>query len=60
MTKTGSERLTLGRNWDYSNTTAKYLNQFLRGFYNCSWNICRAAINKAIKNNEIAYDASLV
>lgn len=56
--KNGAERLTLGRDWDYSNTTAKYLNQFLRDFFGWS-GVCRAAINKAISNKDICYDANL-
>lgn len=57
--KTGADRLTLGCDWDYSNTTMKYLNKFLRDFFGWS-GACAKAIRAALENGEIAYNPQLV
>lgn len=51
--------VTLGRHWDYSKTTMKHLNEFLRqnGFYNL---IGAKAIREAIKNGEAIYNEALI
>lgn len=56
--KEGAEHITLGRHWDYSKTTSKYLYQFLRE-YKGLYNLNKKAIEEAINNKEIAYNASL-
>ena len=59
--------LTLGADWDYSNTTLKWLYVFLREYaykyyasikdnYN---KVCKATIQKAITENLIEYDYNL-
>ena len=57
-TKKGAESLTLGRDWDYSVTTMKYLYQFLNQFL--GWNVNKKAIEKALDNKDICYNSSLV
>ena len=56
--KEGAERITLGRHWDYSKTTSKYLYQFLREFEGM-YNLNKKAIEIAINNKDIAYNANL-
>lgn len=52
-------KLTLGKNWDYSKTTTKYLYQFLRTYF--GWeNPSKKSIETAIKNKEITYNENLV
>lgn len=57
-------RVTLGRHWDYSKTTSKYLYQFLRMYARYANidvdNLSKKAIEKAIAENHIAYDENLV
>lgn len=55
--KQGAERLTLGRHWDYSRTTSKYLYQFLREYFGLSAN--KKSLETAIKNQDITYDENL-
>lgn len=55
--KEGVEHITLGRHWDYSNTTMKYLNQFLYKY--AHMNVNANAIRIAIKNKDVAYDENL-
>ena len=55
--KKGAARLTLGRDWDYSVTTMKYLYQFLYQFL--GWSVNKKAIEKAIDNKDICYDSCL-
>lgn len=52
-----AESLTLGRDWDYSVTTMKYLYQFLYQFL--GWSVNKKAIEKAIDNKDICYDSCL-
>ena len=56
--KQGAERLTLGRHWDYSRTTSKYLYQFLREYFGISAD--KKSLETAIKNKDIAYNENLV
>ncbi len=56
-TKNGAERLTLGRDWDYSVTTRKYLYKFLWDFLRM--NVNKKALQIAISNKDICYDANL-
>lgn len=56
--KKGAERITLGKHWDYSNTTRKYLYQFLYDIL--GWNVNGKAIEIAIKNKDITYNENLV
>ena len=52
-------KLTLGHDWDYSKTTMKHLNRFIRE--ETSLNIQGAKeIRKAIENGIIKYNAKLV
>ena len=55
--KEGAERITLGRDWDYSRTTAKYLHQFLREY--AHMNTTAQGLRTAIKNHDICYDENL-
>ena len=55
--KQGAERVTLGRDWDYSNTTRKYLYQFLDEVL--GWNLNKKSIEIAIKNKDITYNEDL-
>lgn len=55
--KEGAAKLTLGRDWDYSVTTMKYLYQFLYQFLD--WSVNKKAIEKAIDNKDIWYDSCL-
>lgn len=60
-------KLTLGKNWDYSNTTAKHLYLFISNFVN-NLEIAevgkhqnkKAYINKLIKKNIIEYNVNLI
>ena len=58
--------LTLGKRWDYSNTTQKHLYLFLRDYYYNLWSIIkdspnkRKSIQKLIDNKEINYDEELM
>lgn len=54
----GSSRLVLGKHWDYSRTTMKYLNQFIR--QTLGWNTNAQSLRKAIANNEVDYDNEMV
>jgi hypothetical protein len=56
--KEGAEHITLGRHWDYSKTTSKYLYQFLREYAGMDAN--KKALEIAIRNKDIAYNANLV
>lgn len=63
--KTG-QHLTLGRDWDYSQTTRKHLYLFIETYcYNITilkaleCNNKREAIQKLIDNNKIIYDEDL-
>lgn len=54
--------ITLGRDWDYSTTTSKYVYLFLEEYGHI--NLCgrsnkRAYINKLIKENKIKYDENM-
>lgn len=53
----GSDLLTLGRDWDYSRTTMKYVHQFLQ--QTLGWDITAEGLRKAIKNEDINYDCTL-
>lgn len=55
--KEGAERITLGRDWDYSRTTAKYLHQFLYEYAHMNTNA--KGLRIAIQNHDIAYDENL-
>lgn len=57
----GAAALTLGRNWDYSNTTAKYLYEFLREYarHIFGGDVSKKRIEIAIKNKDIAYNDNL-
>lgn len=55
--KQGAERVTLGADWDYSNTTRKYLYQFL--YEILGWDVNKKALEIAIKNKDIAYNENL-
>ena len=58
--------LTLGRHWDYSVTTMKYLNQFLREYCYIVYRklpdgkSCADSIRKAINRALIVYDENMV
>lgn len=54
----GSNILTLGKDWDYSRTTMKYVHQFIK--QTLGWNITADGLRKAIKNKDINYDNELV
>lgn len=56
--KEGAEHITLGAHWDYSKTTAKYLYQFLKEFAGM-YNLNKKAIETAINNREVTYNANL-
>lgn len=52
--------ITFGRDWDYSRTTMKYLNQFLNEFAsNLDYPCNKKVIEKAIKDGKIIYDERL-
>lgn len=53
----GSNILTLGRDWDYSRTTMKYIHQFL--YQTLGWDISAQGLRIAIKNKDINYDSTL-
>lgn len=53
----GSKILTLGRDWDYSRTTMKYLHQFIKS--TLGWDITAQGLRKAIDNKDIEYDSML-
>lgn len=57
----GAAALTLGRDWCYSNTTAKYLYEFLNEYAYRIFgdNVDKKRIQTAIKNKDIAYDDNL-
>lgn len=58
-----NDKIILGRNWDYSTTTIKYVYEFLEEFTSISfWNISnkREYIRKLIENGTIIYDEKLV
>lgn len=57
----GAAELTLGKNWDYSTTTAKYLYEFLNEYtrHIFGGNANRKAVKSAIENNEILYNDNL-
>ena len=56
--KNGEIHITLGKHWDYSKTTSKYLYQFLRA--ECGMlNLNKKVIEDAIKNGKIAYNENL-
>lgn len=57
FTKEGAEKVTLGRDWDYSNTTMKYLNKFLRDELGMNTNA--NGLRTAIKNKDISYNPYL-
>ncbi len=54
----GANRVTLGKHWNYSTTTAKYLYQFLRDFAGM-YNVNRKAVETAIRNKDIVYNENL-
>lgn len=67
------DRLTLGRDWDYSTTTSKYLYKFIDTYFYymdskykklskelCNTNNKRNTIKKAIKNGLIEFDEGLI
>lgn len=67
------DRLTLGRDWDYSTTTSKYLYKFIDTYFYymnskykelskelCNTNNKRSTIKKAIKNGLIEFDEKLI
>lgn len=56
--KQGAERVTVGRDWDYSMTTKKYLYKFLYDFL--GWSVNGKSIETAIRNKDICYDSCLV
>ena len=56
-TKEGAEKITLGRDWDYSNTTMKYLHKFLRDYLCMNTNA--NGLRTAIKNKDISYNPNL-
>ena len=67
VAKVNDDGLTLGGDWDYSNTTLKWLYVFLREYaykYYCLIEdnyskVCKATIEKAITENLIEYDYNL-
>lgn len=57
--------VVLGRDWDYSRTTMKYLNIFLRDhayftFKDVDFEISAKSIRKLIDNGTIVYNAEMV
>lgn len=67
------DRLTLGRDWDYSTTTSKYLYKFIDTYFYyttskykelskelCNTNNKRNTIKNAIKNKLIKFDDELI
>ena len=63
-----TESMTFGRDWDYSNTTMRHLNEFLRhhvpfGYIigdRVSGSVCAATVRKAIRDGVVEYDPELV
>lgn len=54
--------ITLGRDWDYSTTTSKYVYIFLEEYGNINFygiSNKRAYINKLIKENKIKYNENM-
>lgn len=54
--------ITLGRDWDYSNTTAKHVYLFLEDYGNINFNNItnkRKYVNELIKNGKIKYDENM-
>ena len=58
-TAKGIGRITLGRDYNYSVTTCKYLFAFLREYANMK-NVNRKSLEIAIKNKDIIFDENLV
>lgn len=52
-------RIILGRDWDYSKTTMKYLYIFLREYANMQ-NVSKKSLKIAIKYKDIIFDENLV
>lgn len=67
VAKVAPDGLTLGKDWDYSNTTLKYLYAFLREYAYKYYSlikenykkVCKATIARAITENLIEYDYNL-
>lgn len=55
--KLGLKSLTLGRDWDYSRTTMKYVHQFLE--QTLGWNVTARKLRQLIDDGEIHYDSAL-
>ena len=58
----GAAALTIGRDWDYSTTTAKYLYEFLNEYAKHIFGDLganRKRVKIAIENKDIAYDDNL-
>lgn len=54
--------IILGRDWDYSNTTAKHVYLFLEDYANINFNGIankRKYVNELIKNGTIRYDENM-
>ena len=58
-TAKGIGRITLGRDWDYSVTTCKYLFAFLREYANMQ-DVSKKSLEIAIRNKDIVFDENLV
>jgi hypothetical protein len=57
-----NQTITLGRDWDYSTTTSKYVYMFLEEYGDINFygiNNKRQYVNKLIKENKIKYDESM-
>ena len=57
-----NEEITLGRDWDYSTTTSKYVYLFLEEYTNISFNRVsnkRAYVRKLIEEGKIKYDEEM-
>ena len=54
----GAYKITLGRDWDYSKTTMKYLYIFLRKYAGMQ-NVNKKALEIAIRNKDIIFDENL-
>lgn len=61
-----NDKLTLGRHWDYSNTTRKHLYLFLQDYCYNVWSQIKdkpnykKAIQEMIDNNKLNYDGDLI
>lgn len=56
------DKIIIGRDWDYSTTTSKYVYLFLEYYGNISfWNITnkRKYVRDLIKENKIIYDKNM-